>query len=271
MCAQVANAVDSNDILRYGAYLCLRVPVEARRATTVAAMPELIDRFALQNEFDAVDGHPSRAVAFLRRIGVTPMDIADDGLLGADAVIHAACPDERSVAEFCAEAERLLNPAVKLFVLGGVVCPQRYTGAAMHEFAYAHQVLQRPGSVMPNAFLVPMRKTADWWAKDWMERHTYFLPRYDESGRMTSQGHALAAAAGIPCLMRRTYRNRSEPAPEGAYDFVNYFECADGDVPTFHAVCSSLRDVTKNPEWRFVREGPTWHGRRERSWQELFA
>jgi hypothetical protein len=234
-------------------------------------MPELIDRFGLQNEFDAVDGHPSHAVAFLRRLGVTPMDIADDGLFGADAVIHAACPDERSVAEFCAEAERLLSPAVKLFVLGGVLRPQRYTGAAMHEFAYAHQVLQQPGSVMPNAFLVPMRKTADWWAKDWMERHTYFLPRYDEAGRMVSQGHALAAAAGIPCLMRRTYRNRSEPAPAGAYDFVNYFECTDADVPTFHAVCASLRDVMQNPEWRLVREGPTWHGRRVQTWQALFA
>ena len=51
---------------------------------------------------------------------------------------------------------------------------------------------------MPNAFLVPMSKTAEWWAKDWMERHTYFLPRYDDAGRMMSEGHALAAAAGVP-------------------------------------------------------------------------
>ena len=64
--------------------------------------------------------------------------------------------------------------------------------------------------------------------------------------------------------MRRTYKNPTEPAPEGAYDFVTYFECADADVPTFHAVCAALRDVARNPEWRFVREGPTWHGRRVR-------
>jgi hypothetical protein len=50
------------------------------------------------------------------------------------------------------------------------------------------------------------------------------------------------------------------PAPDDAYDFLTYFECADADVPTFHAVCAALRDVTRNPEWRFVREGPTWHG-----------
>src|SRR5207247_1335055 len=87
----------------------------------------------------------------------------------------------------------------------------------------------------------PPRRTAAWWAKDWMERHTYFLPRY-EDGRMVNEGHALASAAGIACLMRRTYKHETEPAPPGRYDFVTYFECADADVPTFHEVCASLRD-----------------------------
>ena len=91
-------------------------------------------------------------------------------------------------------------------MLRGVVRPPNYTGGAMHNFAYAHQVLQQPGPEAPNAFLIPMSKTADWWAKDWMERHTYFLPRYDEAARVGSHGHALAAAAGIPRLMRRTLR-----------------------------------------------------------------
>ena len=96
---------------------------------------------------------------------------------------------------------------------------------------------------MPNAFLVPMSKTSEWWEKDWLERHTYFLPRYDDSGRMLNEGHVLAAAPGIECLMRRTYKNAAEPAPAGEYDFVNYFECADEDVATFHQVCAALRDV----------------------------
>jgi len=42
-------------------------------------------------------------------------------------------------------------------------------------------------------------------------------------------------------------------------------------VPTFHRVCAALRDVARNPEWKFVREGPTWHGRRVATWAELFA
>jgi hypothetical protein len=107
-----------------------------------------------------------------------------------------------------------------------------------------------------------MKKTAAWWEKHWMERHTYFLPRY-EGGRMTHQGHALAPEAGIRCLMRRTYRS------EGDYDFLTYFECADEGVPVFHQVCASLRDVKKNPEWSFVREGPSWQGRRVASGEEL--
>jgi hypothetical protein len=175
------------------------------------------------------------------------------------------------VRDFCAEASRLLAPMGRVRVLGGVVRPRVYTGGAMNNFAYAHAVTQRPGPAMPNAFLVPMSKTAAWWAKDWMERHTYFLPRYDDDGRMISAGHALASAAGIPCLLRRTYKHPTEPAPEGTYDFVTYFECADADVPTFHAVCAALRDVAQNPEWKFVREGPTWHGRRVATWPELFT
>jgi hypothetical protein len=156
-------------------------------------------------------------------------------------------------------------------VLAGEVRPMTYTGSAMHNFAYAHRVLQQPGAAAPHAFLVPMSKTRAWWDKDWLERHTYFLPRYDDAGRMRSQGHVQAAAPGVADLMRRTYKHASEPAPEGGYDFINYFECADDAVATFHAVCAALRDVTKNPEWAFVREGPTWHGRRVATWAELFA
>ena len=266
-----ADDLRSTEILRHGAYVCVQVPERARRAVAGAGVPALGERLGLRNEFEPGDGHPPEAIAFLRRVGGTPADIADDDLLQADAVVHVASATAAPVGEFCSELTRLLGPGIRLRVLSGVVRPMNYTGTAMHNFAYAHRVLQQPGGVMSNAFLVPMSKTAAWWAKDWMERHTYFLPRYDDDGRMVNEGHALASAAGIACLMRRTYKSPSEPAPEGAYDFLTYFECADADVPTFHAVCAALRDVARNPEWRFVREGPTWHGRRVATWAELFA
>ena len=266
-----ANDVRSTEVLRHGAYLCLRLPDGARRSVVSAAVPALAERLGLRNEFTVTDGHPLEAIAFLRRVGATPAAIQDDELLNADAVVHVASATAAPVAEFCAEATRLLAPAIKPRVLGGVVRPMIYTGNAMHNFAYSHRVVQQPGPVMPNAFLVPMSKTAEWFKKDWMERHTYMLPRYDDAGRMVNQGHALAAEAGIACLLRRTYKHETDPAPPGTYDFVTYFECADADVPTFHAVCAALRDTTKNPEWKFVREGPTWHGRRVATWGELFV
>ncbi|MGE5175120.1 MAG: hypothetical protein ACM3JJ_01990, partial [Hyphomicrobiales bacterium] len=214
--------------------------------------------------------HPPNAVAFLRRVGATPAAVPDEELERADAVVHVASADPAIVATFCAEAAKLLGPALQPPRLRGVVRPTSFTGNAMQEFAYAHQLAQQPGSVAPNGYLIPWRKTSEWWAKHWMERHTYFLPRYDDAGRMVNEGHALAAEAGIRCVTRRTYRSESHPAPEGAYDFVNYFECADADVPTFQAVCAALRDERKNPEWRFVCEGPTWHGRRVATWSALF-
>jgi hypothetical protein len=263
-----ANDVRSNEFLRHGAYICLRLTAGARPAA--APVPALADRLGLRNEFQPGAGPPGDAIAFLRRVGATAGDLADEGLERADAVVHVASPSRDVVAEFCAEAERLLAPVGRLLVLRGGVRPMVYTGNAMHNFAYAHRVLPQPGTAMPNAFLFPMSKTAAWWAKDWMERHTYFLPRYDD-GKMVNEGHALASAAGIDCLMRRTYKHESEPAPAGAYDFVTYFECADADVPVFHEVCAALRDVSRNPEWKFVREGPTWQGRRVATWPELFT
>ena len=117
---------------------------------------------------------------------------------------------------------------------------------------------------MPNAFLLPLKKTAAWWEKDWMERHTYFLPRY-ENGAMSRRATRSPRATGSRrCCAART-------RAEGEYDFVTYFECADDGVPTFHAVCDALRDVARNPEWEFVREGPTWQGRRVATVDELFA
>jgi hypothetical protein len=103
-----------------------------------------------------------------------------------------------------------------------------------------------------------------------MERHTYFLPRYDDAGRMVNEGHALATEAGIASLLRRTYKSETQPPAAGQYDFLTYFECADEAIPVFHQVCAALRDAKRNPEWRFVREGPTWQGRRVPTWDALF-
>jgi hypothetical protein len=37
------------------------------------------------------------------------------------------------------------------------------------------------------------------------------------------------------------------------------------------SACAALRDLDRNPEWKFVREGPTWQGRRVATWDELLS
>jgi hypothetical protein len=263
------NDVRSTEATRHGAYACLSVPPGARQRAAGAAVHALADRLSLRSEFDYGAGHPPDATAFLRRAGAAPADIADDALERADAIIHVASAAARA-AQFCAELALLPGPQVTVRVLDGVVRPASYTGNAMHNFAYARRVIQQPGPVMREAFLAPMRKTASWWDKDWMERHTYFLPRYDDTGRMLSQGRARAAATGISCLLRRTYWNTAEPAPAGTYDFLSYFECAGNDIPRFREVCAALRDVARNPERAFAGEGPTWHGTPVATWPALY-
>jgi hypothetical protein len=266
-----ASDIRSFDPMRYGAYICLNVPPASKAATADADVPALADRLGLGNEYGAAGGDPPQSIAYLRTVSAVPGQLDDPGLVGAQAVVHVAATAPEPVTEFRAGLARLLGPAVTQRVLSGVVRPPGYTGQAMFNFSYGERVLQQPAAVMPNAFLVPLSKTADWWRKDWMERHTYFLPRYDGAGTMRNQGHALAAAQGIACLLRRTYKALTEPAAEGDFDFITYFECADAEVPVFHDVCGALRDVTRNPEWAFVREGPTWHGRRTATWRELFG
>jgi hypothetical protein len=262
----------ATEVLRHGAYICGRATGLAGAAEVARApIEDLAGRLGLRNEFNPEGPPPLEAIGFLRRHSATPRGVADENLLNADWVIHVGSQSSDPVMTFCVQARRYLEPHAALRVLSGVVRPRNYTGAAMEKWAYDRAVAQQPGAAMPNAFLLPMSKTADWWRKDWMERHTYFLPRYDDRGRMVAEGHALAAAEGIPWIHRRTYRALEQPAPEGSYDFVTYFECADADIPVFERICASLRDVTRNPEWKFVTEGPTWHGRRVPTWQALFA
>jgi hypothetical protein len=178
----LSNESLASEVLGHGAYVCLRKVTGGGLAPDVAPLAALTERLGLRNEFDPGDPPARESFALLRRQGATPFDIADDGLLTADWVVHVASRRCEVVDELCEGVTKLLAPIARARVLRGVVRPKNYTGAAMNNWAYAHAVVQQPGAVMPNAFLCPMSKTPEWWRKDWMERHTYFLPRYDERG-----------------------------------------------------------------------------------------
>jgi hypothetical protein len=54
------------------------------------------------------------------------------------------------------------------------------------------------------------------------------------------------------------YHSRYLPEASN-YDFLTYFEFRDADAPAFRGLLAELRDVKRNPEWRYVeREFEIW-------------
>lgn len=72
--------------------------------------------------------------------------------------------------------------------------------------------------------------------------------------------------AGWTTIFRRLYHNPDGYDRSDEFDFVTYFECEDEHVETFESLCTALRDMGNNPEWRFVNEGSLWRGSRVQGW-----
>src|SRR6185503_18011523 len=81
--AMLDNSVLAGETIRHGAYVCVRLAGGADvRALAAVAIPALATSVSLENEF----GRPAapESIAFLRRVGATSADIADEGVLHAD-------------------------------------------------------------------------------------------------------------------------------------------------------------------------------------------
>jgi hypothetical protein len=190
-------------------------------------------------------------------------DLPHPAILSAQALIRleGATPDP--LLRYEAGVRKLIESrGGTVETLAGVQRPRSYTSYAMTQFAYAPALAPQPGVVCPMGVVTPQNKTAAWWAMDWMQRESFFLPRYDTQARLLAKGHALAAAAGIPYIVRRNVHAPEHYGRAGNYDFVPYFEFAEEHAPIFRAVMAALRDTDQNPEWAYVREGPEWWGRR---------
>src|SRR5262249_61456874 len=78
-CSMLDNSVLRREILRHGAYVCLRLADGAdRRAVAAAAVPALAEKLGLVNEFDPPGGPPAQSIAFLRRPDATGGAMAHD-------------------------------------------------------------------------------------------------------------------------------------------------------------------------------------------------
>ena len=218
------------------------------------------------NDFDSDGRREPQPLETIQFLVADPQRVQPDGLLAARYVATVSAKYRPRLQDVEDELKRRVGEHASVAAIDGAVQVPRYTSAEMHAFAAKHAVPRTSGRAMRNAIIIPIRKTADWWALDPLERQGYFYPRTSRSTGREIPGHAKAAEAGIPAIFRRLYHNPDGYQHGGEYDFITYFECTDEHLATFDTVCAALRDERKNPEWRYVEEGPEWRGVRVLRW-----
>lgn len=87
------------------------------------------------------------------------------------------------------------------------------------------------------AVLIPIRKTAAWWALAQDERRAIF----EEQSRHTAIGLNY-----LPAIARQLHHSRDLGEP---FDFLTWFEFAPADAGAFDDLLEALRAT---PEWRYV-------------------
>jgi hypothetical protein len=218
------------------------------------------------NDYDADgsrDVQPQETIQFLTADNPSA---ARHGIGAARYVVHLSANYRPRLVEVACDLKRRLGDAADTIVIDGSERMPRYSSAEMKTFAYKHALCRQSGRVSPNAIVVPMSKTAAWWEKSALERHSYFYPHHQDSSGSPVKGHAKAAEAGISKVFRRLYHNPDGYQRPNEFDFITYFECADQHVQVFDEICRALRDERQNPEWKFVLEGPEWRGKRVLRW-----
>ena len=122
--------------------------------------------------------------------------------------------------------------------LRGVTSHDRYVTRAEKTRLLAVQPdLGRPQATA--AALVPIRKSAAWWALTQDERRAIF----EESSR-----HIRIGLDYLPAIARRLHHCR-DLGHEEPFDFLTWFEFAPADAVAFDELLHRLRETE---EWRFV-------------------
>ena len=107
----------------------------------------------------------------------------------------------------------------------------------------------------PIAVLIPICKSAAWWALAQEERQAHFT-----HGRQP--GHTALGRPFAARIYRRLYHARYLPG--SSWDFLTYFEFPESERPAFLELLGILRDPEQNPEWAFVeRELEIWLRKRD--------
>jgi hypothetical protein len=102
------------------------------------------------------------------------------------------------------------------------------------------------------AVIIPIRKSAAWWALPHDERNTHFHNKGDKPG------HIAIGAKYVERIYRKLYHTRYVVETTD-HDFITYFEFERKHTDDFQGLLSQLRDPKQNPEWNFVdREYEIW-------------
>lgn len=127
-------------------------------------------------------------------------------------------------------------PAGSVWTLRGVTSHARYVTASEKAALEAVQpTLGRLEAV--RAMLIPIRKSAAWWALPQDERRTLF----EESSH-----HIRLGLEYLPAVARRLYHCRELGEP---FDFLTWFEFSEANASAFDVLSGRLRETE---EWRFV-------------------
>ena len=218
------------------------------------------------NDFEADgsrEGQSHETIQFLVAEGETHPDSA---MAAARFAVQVSGKYRPRLLEVESDLRRRVGDVSGMYAIEGALRSPIYTSSTLHEFAYKPAGQRRPGRQSPVAMVLPISKSQGWWQRDALERHAFFYPHVDPTTGCAAPGHARAAEEGIAVLYRRLFHNPDGYERPGEYDFITYFECAPEHVATFDRVHAALRDTSKNPEWRFVTEGPLWKGRRVLRW-----
>jgi len=133
-----------------------------------------------------------------------------------------------------------------VWALDGVRSNERYTTASEKRTLAAVQPgLEREGATQ--ATLIPIRKSAAWWALAQDQRRALF----EERSR-----HIAIGLEYLPAIARRLYHSRDFG---GEFDFLTWFEYAPNDAQAFAELVARLR---KQAEWEFVEREVEIHVRR---------
>lgn len=152
-------------------------------------------------------------------------------------------------------ASRLPTPgggAANPLLFRGVPQHLQYTSGEQRADLNKRSRAEVPAGKDTVAVIIPIRKTAAWWALPHDERHAHFQKRSDKPG------HTAIGANYAGRIYRKLYHTRYAVETTD-HDFITYFEFDRADADEFKGLLAKLRDPAQNPEWGFVdREYEIW-------------